>query len=109
MVNGMQTNPLPWARVTLVGLLLSLLVGCSLLGRGKAHPIVNDTALGDAVENALRQEPSLQGAKIQVRSAQGIIELTGPVQSVAVKSRAGLVAASVPGVVQVHNDLLTPP
>lgn len=95
-------------RIALVPVLLSLLAGCSLFGGGTGHSVVNDSALANAVENALHQEPSLQGARIQVRSVQGVIDLTGRVESVGMKSRAGLVAASTSGVVQVHNDLLTP-
>lgn len=107
MVIGMQTNPLAWVRVTVVALLLNLLVSCSLFGGGKSRSVVDDTALVNAVENAFHQDRLLEGAPIRVQSQQGVIELTGRVESVGMKSRAGLLAASVPRVVQVHNDLLT--
>lgn len=103
----MQTNSQAWARVTVVALSLNLLVSCSLFGGGKPRSVVDDTALVNAVENAFHQDRSLQGAPIRVQSHQGVIELTGRVESVGMKSRAGLLAAAIPGVVQVHNDLLT--
>lgn len=103
----MQRLGLALMKIAWVALLLSLLAGCSLFGSSTRHSVVNDSALANAVENALHQELSLQGAQIQVRSMQGVIDLTGRVKSMGMKSRAGLVAASTPGVVQVHNDLLT--
>ena len=92
---------------TFVTLLFAMVFGCSLFSR-KAEPIRNDAALRDQVENALSRDAGLKGAQISVHCLRGVIDLTGSVKSSAVKARAGLVAASTPGVVQVHNDLLTP-
>jgi hyperosmotically inducible periplasmic protein len=87
-------------------LLLILLAGCSLFSRGKPQGIANDTTLQAEVQTALSREPTLTGAQINVHSTDGVVELSGSVRSTAMKSRAGLVAASVRGVIQVHNDLL---
>ena len=92
----------------LVTLLLIPLASCSLFSRGPSQLPPRDTDLRKAVSHALTGDPSLQDTQIQVQSAGGVIDLSGSVKSLAIKSRAGLVAASVPGVVQVHNDLLTP-
>jgi hypothetical protein len=98
------------SRLRLVSLsfLLTLLAGCSLFSRPKPESGANDAILQAEVSNALNSDPALGGQQITVQSREGVIELKGPVKSAAVKSRAGLVAASVPGVVQVHNDLLPP-
>jgi osmotically-inducible protein OsmY len=94
-------------RVVFLALVVTLLSACSLFSR-KEQPIANDAALQTEVKNALNRDPALIGAQINVRSADGVIRLSGAVKSPAVKSRAGLVAATIPGIVQVHNDLLTP-
>ena len=95
-------------RAIVLALLATLLAGCSLFSRPKQEPVADDATLQVEVRNALGGEPALRGQQIMVQSRDGVIDLSGKVKSMAVKARAGLVAASVPGVVQVHNDLLTP-
>src|SRR5262249_27611360 len=87
---------------------LALLAGCSLFSRSKPESAASDATLQTEVSDALTRDPALRDQRIIVQSREGVIDLSGTVKSTAVKSRAGLVAASVPGVVQVHNDLLTP-
>lgn len=81
--------------------------GCSLFG-GKKPPVhaVNDNAIVARITGRLAQAPELKGARVAVGSANGVVELTGSVETLAQKSRAGLIAASTAGVTQVHNDLL---
>ena len=100
----------PWVRLrpVFLGLGLTALVGCSLFSRSKPESVENDVSLQAEVRNALSRDPALRAQAITVQSRDGVIDLTGPVKSLALKSRAGLVATSVPGVVQVHNDLLAP-
>jgi hyperosmotically inducible protein len=87
--------------------LLAVETGCSTFGGGqKSVPAVNDGLIETRIREELSREPLLRGNTVQVRSEIGIVELTGRVPSMEVKSRAGLVAAAIPGVVQVHNDLL---
>ena len=87
---------------------LTLLAGCSLFSRSKPESAASDATLQEEVSHALSGDPAVQGQPIIVQSRDGVIDLSGTVKSLAVKSRAGLVAGSMPGVVQVHNDLLTP-
>jgi osmotically-inducible protein OsmY len=104
----MRSLPGTLVRVLFLTLVVTLVSGCSLFSR-KQQPRVNDAALQTGVRDALSRDPALKGVLITVQSVDGIIELRGTVKSPALKSRAGQVAASVPGVAQVHNDLLTPP
>src|SRR5262249_7589424 len=94
--------------VCLLALWLAFLAGCSLFSK-RPEPAVNDSAIQAQIEKALGTDPLLKGTQVNVQSANGIVELTGKAKSNAIKSRAGLIAASTPGVVQVHNDLLTSP
>jgi len=104
----LSNRPLSRLRLVSLSFLLTLLAGCSLFSHPRPESAANDARLQAEVGNALSRDPALRGQQIMVQSREGVIELTGPAKSVAVKSRAGLVAASIPGVVQVHNDLLTP-
>ena len=91
-----------------LALVLASSCGCSLFSK-PSKPAVNDSVIISQIENALRRDRLLEGTQVQVQSVNGIVELTGEAKSSAVKSRAGLIAASTPGVVQVRNDLLTSP
>jgi len=96
--------------ISIGGILLALALqsGCALLFGGKSKPTasVDDGALVARIHAMLAQDPIVKQAEVNVASAKGVVELTGYVGSMSIKSRAGLVAASTPGVVQVHNDLL---
>ena len=92
----------------ILALLLALLAGCSLFSK-RPEPGVSDSAIQAQIQKALSSDPLLKGTQVNVHSADGIVELTGKAKSGAIKSRAGIIAASTPGVVQVHNDLLTSP
>jgi osmotically-inducible protein OsmY len=89
-------------------LLLVLFMGCAVFSRPKPESAASDATLQMEVVKALSQDLALRGQPISVQSREGVIDLSGTVKSLAIKSRAGLVAASIPGVVQVHNDLLSP-
>ncbi|HTL55549.1 MAG TPA: BON domain-containing protein [Candidatus Limnocylindrales bacterium] len=91
-----------------VALALAFSTGCSRFSK-RSQPAVSDTVIKSQIENALNRDPLVEGAQVSVQSVNGIVELTGKTKSSAVKSRAGLIAASTPGVVQVHNDLLISP
>lgn len=97
-----------WLAVSLLGLLtMSIACGCSLFsGNKNPPPTTDDRGIETHIQKALAEDSLLQRTQLRVRSADGIVELTGFVDSIIAKSRAGLVAASTPGVVQVHNDVL---
>lgn len=94
-------------RPVFLACVLTLLAGCSLFSRSKPESAASDATLQAEVSHALGRDPALRGQRIIVQSCEGVIDLSGTVKSLAVKSRAGLVAASIPGVVQVRNDLLS--
>lgn len=93
----------------LLVLLLPALVGvtgCGLFHKKTSPVTYNDPQLKEKVESALKSEPLLKDNRITVQSSNGVVELRGEVDSIAAKERAGLAAASVPGIVQVKNDAL---
>jgi osmotically-inducible protein OsmY len=87
-----------------------ILAGCSLFHSSPAKlDGTRDQAIEVQIRAAVAGDPDLDPPEFQVRSTQGIVELTGQVQSIAIKSRVGLVAAATAGVVQVRNDLRVQP
>jgi osmotically-inducible protein OsmY len=72
-----------------------------------ARPRVDtdDKAIMSMVEQRLKEDRQLKGAKISARVDSGIVTLTGEVKSLALSSRASEVLSDVPGVRAVRNDL----
>jgi hyperosmotically inducible protein len=70
-----------------------------------AGQIIDDSALTASVEAKLIEDPDTKAYRINVGTQKGVVQLTGFVNSTAVKNRAGELAQSVPGVVKVANDL----
>ncbi|MBN2284268.1 MAG: BON domain-containing protein [Deltaproteobacteria bacterium] len=99
--------------------LLSLLVGCApvLIGTGAtgaykvstdertAGGIVDDAALSTEVKARLIDEPAVRARNIDVDVLEGIVTLTGMVETQEEATRAFQTAAAVPGVRSVKNDL----
>lgn len=104
----MKSQPLVWSKLGSMALLLAmLLAGCSLFSRkADVDSAALDRTIESRVKTLLSQEPMLHSSQISVQSSNSIVELAGFVDSTGAKDRAGLVAASAPGVAQVHNDLL---
>lgn len=65
----------------------------------------DDKAIMSMVEQRLKEDRQLKGAKINARVDSGIVTLTGEVKSLALCSRASEVLSDVPGVRAVRNDL----
>lgn len=65
----------------------------------------DDKAIMSMVEQRLKEDRQLKGAKINARVDSGIVTLTGAVKSLALCSRASEVLSDVPGVRAVRNDL----
>ena len=60
------------------------------------------------IKTALYKDPLVKGTEVKVSTMRGVVQLSGWVDSTQAKDRAGEIARSTPGVVDVHNDLLLP-
>jgi len=67
---------------------------------------VDNSALTVKVKAALLEDAGLKSFKIGVESYKDSVQLSGFVNSESLKEKAGAVAASVPGVRSVKNDLV---
>lgn len=67
---------------------------------------IDDTAVSNRVRAALIGDPDLNVFQIDVTTYQGVVQLSGFVDSTDAKARASRVAAGVEGVREVRNDLI---
>jgi hyperosmotically inducible periplasmic protein len=66
---------------------------------------VDDTVITTKVKSALIANPVTKARQINVDTRQGVVQLSGFVDSSAEKAEAGRIAAQVGGVSDVHNEL----
>jgi osmotically-inducible protein OsmY len=66
---------------------------------------VDDSMLTTSVKAKLMDDPTTKAYQINVGTEKGVVQLTGFVDSTAMKTRAGEVARTVDGVKAVRNDL----
>lgn len=67
--------------------------------------VVDDTTVTASVKTKLIDDSTTKAHQINVETQKGVVQLTGFVNSNEVKTRAGELARSVDGVVDVRNDL----
>ncbi len=91
------------AAVTLA--IMFLLTGCQAMTGETAGQNVDDGTLTTSVKTSLAGERLNTLTRVGVETNNGIVYLTGEVETAAEKSRAGTVASQVKGVKQVVNNL----
>jgi hyperosmotically inducible protein len=88
---------------------LAFTTGCAVTGgREAAGEYAKDKEIAARVKTRLYVDPTTKGTEIEVQSLRGVVQLSGFVDNQAARNRAGEIAASTPGVVQVYNNLLLP-
>jgi hyperosmotically inducible protein len=67
--------------------------------------MVDDRKIASNIKSELRAEPVYKFSDVGVRTFNGVVQLNGFVNTEEQKRRAGEIAQSVPGVVQVENNI----
>jgi len=67
---------------------------------------VDDSVITSKVKAALVNDLALKGFQIGVKTYQGVVQLSGFVDSATNASKAEQLARGVQGVTEVHNDLI---
>lgn len=75
----------------------------------QAGGALSDTGITLAVKTALAADPALSAIAIEVRTADGIVTLTGPAPDAVARDRAAVLAAAPQGVRGVDNRLAVGP
>ena len=88
---------------------LAFTTGCAVTqGRESAGSYAKDKEIETKIKTAMYKDKTAKGTQVEVQSLNGVVQLSGFVDSQAAKDRAGEIAANTKGVVQVYNNLLLP-
>jgi len=87
--------------------LITLSLGCAATQKHESTgQYIDDSVITTKVKAAILDEPSLKVFQINVETYQGVVQLSGFVDSAQSIKKAGEVAGSVEGVKEVKNDLI---
>jgi osmotically-inducible protein OsmY len=93
----------------LAGLAAALLLaasGCSIMrGPDAPNAYIDDSGLSARVKDALVKDTSVKATEINVQTSQGVVNLSGVVDSAAMARRAEQVTRGTSGVKGVESDL----
>jgi osmotically-inducible protein OsmY len=78
-------------------------------GQQSAGSYADDTWISSKVKAGLVEDQALEGFRVGVETMEGVVQLSGFVDTPAAKSRAEQVARSVDGVKSVRNDIVVRP
>ena len=87
--------------------LLTTFLGCAATQKHESTgQYVDDSVITTKVKAAIFDEATLKLLQINVKSYQGVVQLSGFVDSAQSVKKAGEVAGNVDGVKKVENDLI---
>jgi len=92
-------------KLALTAAFLVLMTGCQAMTGETAGQNIDDGTLTTYVKTSLAGEKLNTLSRVGVETNNGVVYLTGEVETAAEKSRAGTVASQVKGVRQVVNNL----
>jgi hyperosmotically inducible periplasmic protein len=89
------------------GTFVSLGGGCAATStRQSTGEMVDDTAITAKVKTALIKDDTVKARDVKVETYKGTVQLSGFVDTAEQKSLAATLAAGVPGVTAVKNDIV---
>ncbi|MBJ6723735.1 BON domain-containing protein [Geomesophilobacter sediminis] len=87
--------------------LVAAISGCAHTTKSEtAGQYVDDSVITSKVKGEIFREPGLKSLQINVKTYQGVVQLSGFVDSTDSARKAGDIARSVQGVREVRNDLV---
>ena len=87
--------------------LMTAFMGCAATQKHESTgQYVDDAVITTKVKAAIFNESTLKTLQIKVKTYQGIVQLSGFVDSIQNATKAGEVARKVENVISVQNDLL---
>ncbi len=94
---------------TTLALPVAFTSGCAVARHQEtASNYARDKEISARIKTAMYADPQLKGTEVKVTSLNGVVQLSGFVDSQMAKDRAGQIASQTPGVVKVYNNLLLP-
>lgn len=93
----------------LFGVPSTLITGCAVTHHQEtAGEYGSDARITAKVKTDLYKDPDVKGTEVNVDTMDGVVQLSGFVDNEQERFRAEQIARSIPGVVDVHNDLILP-
>ena len=87
----------------------AFITGCAVTsGQETAGAYTHDKEIETKIKTSMYKDKLVKGTQVEVQSLNGVVQLSGFVESSDAKARAGEIASSTKGVVEVHNNLLLP-
>src|SRR2546430_360950 len=94
---------------SLAAIPLTLGTGCAVAHHQEtAGDYAKDKEIATRIKTKMYTDHLVKGTEVKVTSLNGVVQLSGFVDSQEAKDRAGQIASSTPGVRQVYNNLLLP-
>jgi len=94
---------------TLAAVPITFNTGCAVSqGRETTKAYAKDKEIAAKIKTDLYKDHDVKGTEVKVTSLNGIVQLSGFVDTELARQRAEEIARSVPGVIEVHNNLLLP-
>ncbi len=94
---------------TLALIPVTFTTGCAVTqGRESAKSYAKDKEINAKIKADLYKDKDVKGTQVEVNTLNGVVQLSGFVDSQMAKDRAEQIARSVSGVVDVHNSILLP-
>lgn len=86
---------------------ITMMTGCAVTsGRSSAGEYVDDKATSARIKTALARDPMVKAHQVNVTTLNGVVQLSGFVDSQEQKDRATEIIQNMEGVTDLHNDLV---
>jgi len=94
---------------SLVAAPVALTTGCAVARHQEtASEYGHDAKITAKIKAEMYKDPMVKGTEVSVTTMNGVVQLSGFVDTPEARERAGQIARSIPGVTDVHNDLFLP-
>jgi len=88
---------------------LALTTGCAVTQRQEtAGSYARDKEIAAKIKASMYADKLVKGTQVEVKSLNGVVQLSGFVDSPEARDRATQIASSTKGVLQVYNNILLP-
>ena len=88
---------------------LAFTTGCAVTqGQETAGSYARDKEIVAKIKTSMYADKVVKGTQVEVKSLNGVVQLSGFVDSQEARDRATQIASSTKGVVQVYNNILLP-
>jgi hyperosmotically inducible periplasmic protein len=93
----------------LAGIPVAFTSGCAVARHQEtASAYGQDAGITAKIKADLYKDPDVKGTEVHVTTMNGVVQLSGFVETEQAKQKASEIARSIPGVMDVHNDLILP-